>query len=55
MTDFKSIRDMTIGELFDGMCKRYDECGRNEYIVAFFKGKHPCTDEVFELRVELSE
>ena len=55
MTEFKSTRDKTIGEIFDEMCKRYDETGRNERIANLFKGRHPVTNEIIGLKIELME
>ena len=52
MNDWKSIRDKTIGEIFDEMCIKHSKAGGND-IVYLFRMVSPVTDEPMELRMEL--
>ena len=52
MTEWKSIIDKTIGEIFDEMCIKHSQSGGND-IVYLFRMVSPVTDEQMELRVEL--
>ena len=48
----KSIRDKTIGEIFDELCIKHDEKKSSKVL---FKGRHPVTGEIMGLKIELME
>ena len=58
MTEYESIRDKTLGEIFDELCVKLNENEmkykeEQESVTALFKGKCPVTGKIRGMKIEL--